>query len=145
MNYLDVYGIFYIEAVNKYKELLTSYPVLIYPDFNKPFLLTTDASVVSIGAVLSQGEVNSDRPVAYASTRVVSKVSYTIFLYPRGRQETSGIRRELSSGCGGSTVKFLSGRHDPFVSCNQATMELPLTPTADCEICSVIRFLTAKN
>ena len=47
--------------------------------------------------------------------------------------------------CGGHTVKFLSGCHDSFVSCNQNTMELSLTPAAICELRSVIRFLTAKN
>lgn len=42
-------------------------PILQYPDFDKEFLLTTDASNEGIGAILSQGEVGSDLPVAYAS------------------------------------------------------------------------------
>jgi len=29
-------------------------PILQYPDFTKPFLLTTDASGTAIGAILSQ-------------------------------------------------------------------------------------------
>lgn len=45
------------------KELLTNAPILVYPDFEKPFKLTTDASNVAIGSVLSQG----NRPVAYYS------------------------------------------------------------------------------
>jgi hypothetical protein len=49
------------------KEKLTTSPVLQYPDFTKPFLLTTDASGYAIGAVLSQGKVGQDLPVAYAS------------------------------------------------------------------------------
>lgn len=45
------------------KELLTNAPILAYPDFTKPFKLTTDASNVAIGGVLSQ----SNRPLAYYS------------------------------------------------------------------------------
>ena len=51
----------------KCKQLLTVDPVLIYPDFTKEFILTTDASDYAIGAVLSQGPVGKDRPIAYAS------------------------------------------------------------------------------
>ena len=49
------------------KNLLTNEPILQYPDFEKPFNLTTDASNYAIGAVLSQGPIGSDLPVAYAS------------------------------------------------------------------------------
>ena len=51
----------------KCKQLLMLDPVLIYPDFSKEFSLTTDASDYAIGAVLSQGPIGSDRPIAYAS------------------------------------------------------------------------------
>lgn len=54
------------------KHLLTSSDVLQYPDMSAPFILTTDASNFAIGAVLSQGTVGKDRPVAYAS-RTLSK------------------------------------------------------------------------
>lgn len=57
----------YIDAFNKCKELLTNAPLLQYPDYSKAFILTTDASNVAIGAVLSQGTVGNDKPVAYAS------------------------------------------------------------------------------
>lgn len=57
----------YIQAIEKCKQVLINAPILQYPDFNKPFILTTDASDVALGAVLSQGEIGSDKPVAYAS------------------------------------------------------------------------------
>lgn len=49
------------------KKILTSLPLLQYPDFTKEFILTTDASLHAIGGILSQGEVGKDLPIAYAS------------------------------------------------------------------------------
>jgi len=46
---------------------LTNEPLLQYPDFTRPFVLTTDASNDAIGAVLSQGPIGKDLPIAYAS------------------------------------------------------------------------------
>jgi len=57
--FLDCFGIC--------KNLLINEPILQYPDFSKPFNLTTDASNVALGAVLSQGPPGRDLPVAYAS------------------------------------------------------------------------------
>lgn len=53
----------YIEAFDKLKTLISTHPVLRYPDFEKQFTLTTDASNYAIGAVLSQ----EGHPVCYAS------------------------------------------------------------------------------
>lgn len=53
----------FIDAFHKLKRIITSPPILSYPDFNKKFVLTTDASNVALGAVLSQ----EDRPICYAS------------------------------------------------------------------------------
>jgi hypothetical protein len=49
------------------KTLLTTEPLLRYPDFTRPFVLTTDISNDAIGAVLSQGPVGKDLPIAYTS------------------------------------------------------------------------------
>ena len=51
----------------KIKQLLLREPILQYPDFNKEFLLTTDASEEGIGAILSKGKIGNDLPIAYAS------------------------------------------------------------------------------
>lgn len=53
----------YIEAFEKLKTLIVSHPILRYPNFEKQFTLTTDASNYAIGAVLSQ----EGHPVFYAS------------------------------------------------------------------------------
>ena len=43
-------------------------PILAFPDFNKPFLLETDASGRGLGAVLSQKQADGQyHPIAYAS------------------------------------------------------------------------------
>ncbi|GFX87454.1 retrovirus-related Pol polyprotein from transposon 297 [Trichonephila clavipes] len=47
------------------KEALTSSPILIYPQPDKPFILDTDASNESVGAVLSQEIDGQERVVAY--------------------------------------------------------------------------------
>ena len=49
--------------------ILTQEPVLQYPDFTKPLVhvLTTDASGFAIGAILSQGKIGQDKPIAFAS------------------------------------------------------------------------------
>jgi len=49
------------------KTLLTIEPSLQYPDFTRPFVLSTDASNDATGAVLSQGPIGKDLPIAYAS------------------------------------------------------------------------------
>uniref|UniRef100_A0A0A9XBE2 RNA-directed DNA polymerase n=1 Tax=Lygus hesperus TaxID=30085 RepID=A0A0A9XBE2_LYGHE len=57
----------YIKCFEQCKTLLTNDPVLKYPDFEKPFILNTDASGVALGAVLSQKFDNEIHPIAYAS------------------------------------------------------------------------------
>jgi hypothetical protein len=49
------------------KAKLTSQPILQYPDFSKEFILTSDASNAGLGAVLCQGPLGKDLPVAYSS------------------------------------------------------------------------------
>jgi hypothetical protein len=46
---------------------LTNTPLLQYPAFSKPFILTTDASGYAIDAILSQGKLGQYKPIAYAS------------------------------------------------------------------------------
>ncbi|KAL6416637.1 hypothetical protein ACFW04_013288 [Cataglyphis niger] len=49
------------------REALCTEPILQYPDFTKPFVVTTDASGHAIGGILSQGPIGKDLPIAYTS------------------------------------------------------------------------------
>ncbi|GFU59508.1 retrovirus-related Pol polyprotein from transposon 17.6 [Trichonephila clavipes] len=57
----------YEDSFLQLKEALTSSPILIYPQPDKPFILDTDASNESVGAVLSQEIDGQERVVAYWS------------------------------------------------------------------------------
>ena len=62
------------EAFQTLKRLLCSAPVLKGPDFNKPFILQTDASERGIGAVLSQlDEDQEEHPIAFFSRKLLSR------------------------------------------------------------------------
>ena len=63
-----VWGSEQIDAFDKLKQAMISTPVLAYPDWDKPFHMQTDASLVGAGAVLLQTQDdNKLHPVAYAS------------------------------------------------------------------------------
>lgn len=54
-------------AFNIIKQDLTQAPVLLLPDFNKPFRVQTDASKMGLGAVLTQEMEDGERIISYAS------------------------------------------------------------------------------
>lgn len=73
-------------SFEKLKRLLISPTILRYPDFTKEFILTTDASNVACGAILSQQHDNHDLPIAYASK------SFT-----KGESNKPTIEKELTA------------------------------------------------
>jgi hypothetical protein len=73
-------------AFNTLKQRLMSEPILQYPDFSRPFILTSDASNEDAGAVLSQGQVGSDLPIAFASRT-----------FNRAEKNYSTVEKELAA------------------------------------------------
>ncbi|PIK34653.1 hypothetical protein BSL78_28525 [Apostichopus japonicus] len=55
------------EAFRELKSKLTTAPVLGYPDFQRPYILEVDASLLGFGAVLSQQQETGRVVIAYAS------------------------------------------------------------------------------
>ena len=83
------------KAFVQIKHLLTSSPVLLIPDINKPFRIETDSSDFGVGAVLLQpsDDPNSTtwHPVAYES----KKLSSAERNYPAQERELLGIIHAL--------------------------------------------------
>ena len=59
-------------AFETLKERITTAPVLAYPDPDKPFIVTSDASGGAIGAVLSQDHGKGPQPIAFFSRKLKS-------------------------------------------------------------------------
>lgn len=56
------------ESFNQLKQLLSSVPVLVYPKFDREFVVEVDASLKGLGACLLQSDDDGKlHPVAYAS------------------------------------------------------------------------------
>lgn len=68
------------------KNSLLSPEILKYPDFEKPFCITTDASKIACGAVLSQDYNGTQLPIAFASKT-----------FTKGEANKSVIEQELTA------------------------------------------------
>ena len=66
------------EVVRILKDKIQSTPLLVFPDFDKPFLLVTDTSKKGLGAVLSQKQDDGCyHPIAFGSCSLMqSKKNY---------------------------------------------------------------------
>lgn len=104
-----------IKAFEKIKSTLISDDVILqYPDFNKEFVLTTDASDYAIGAVLSQ----NDRPISFIS-RTLSETEEN---YETAKKEMLAICWAVKTFkgylYGGTKVKIYTD-HEPLThDCN---------------------------
>src|SRR5436189_6241162 len=60
------------ESFQTLKEKLYTAPILAYPDFEKEFILYTDASGYALGAVLSQKEKDGNEHVVYYASKTLT-------------------------------------------------------------------------
>ena len=58
------------------KGCLTSFPILVLPDWSKPFIVDTNASDSGIGAVLSHLDDDGVEHVVYYASRLLSKAEH---------------------------------------------------------------------
>ena len=66
---------------------LATAPILLLPDFELPFVITTDASEATVGAILKQNQGRGLQPVAFASR----KLNSTEMRYSAYERELLGI------------------------------------------------------
>ena len=76
------------ESFDRLKEALTRCPVLAYPDYTKPFILETDASLKGLGAVLSQED-------DAGNFHIISYTSHMLNPYKRFMSNYSSAKLEL--------------------------------------------------
>lgn len=78
------------QAFQQLKQALLDQVALAHPDFDKPFLLSVDASSCGLGAVLSQipADGRTARPIAFAS----KSLSYAQSRYPAHRLEFFALK-----------------------------------------------------
>lgn len=92
------------EAFEALKHQLITHVTLKIPDFSQPFIISTDASSVACGATLSQGDIQSDRPIAFFSKAMSS-----------AQQKLPAIQQEILAMIEGINAfrPYLHGR--PFI------------------------------
>ena len=78
-----------LEAFDRLKAACLQAPILVFPDFDKPFLLEIDASRRGLGAILSQKQADGQyHPIAYAS-RVMNETEQR---YHSNKQELLALK-----------------------------------------------------
>ena len=76
---IEIFNFFVSDHLNRLKIALTAAPVLAYPDFSLEFILYTDASSHSLGAVLAQIQNGREVVIAYSS-RVLTAPEKNYFI-----------------------------------------------------------------
>jgi len=68
------------QAFESLKQVLTTTPVLCLPNYELPYVVTADASDITIGAVLSQDQGSGDQPIAFESRKLTpAELNYPIY------------------------------------------------------------------
>ena len=97
-------------------------PVLKLPDFERKFTVTTDASEVSVGAILQQDFGEGLQPICYESKKLNPAESR----YGAYERELLGIVWAV-----GKWRHYLSGRHFTIQTDHDSLKHLPNQPAAN--------------
>ena len=104
------------------KRSLVVAPVLRMPDFGRPFVVTTDASLVSVGAILEQDFGQGLQPVAYESRKLnPAETRYSAY-----ERELLGIVWAI-----GKWRHYLEGRHFIVQTDHSSLRHLPNQPSVN--------------
>jgi hypothetical protein len=90
-SFADRWGAAEQSAFEQLKSALSSPPVLLFPDFSKPFVLYTDSSEFAQGATLLQDQGKGEQPVCFTS----HKLSAAERNYGAGELELLAVVRAL--------------------------------------------------
>ena len=83
------------KAFQSIKEAMTTPPVLVFADFQAPFILHTDACIEGLGAVLCQLRDGKEQPIAYAN-RGLNKSERN---YPAYKLEVLALKWAIAEKC----------------------------------------------
>jgi len=68
------------KAFAQLKIAMSTAPVLVFPDFDRQFTLTTDASLVAVGGILQQDQGRGLQPIAYSSKKLnAAEIRYSAY------------------------------------------------------------------
>ena len=110
------------KAFNDLKMSLVVAPVLRIPDFDLPFVVTTDASLVSVGAILEQDFGQGLQPVAYESRKLnPAETRYSAY-----ERELLGIVWAI-----GKWRHYLEGKHFVVQTDHSSLRHLPNQPSVN--------------
>jgi hypothetical protein len=80
------------ESFDQFKKQFTKKPVLMMPDYSKPFQIQVDSLLFATGGILTQMDTNGDRhPCAYLSKSLTKEQKN----YDTGDRELLAIVRAL--------------------------------------------------
>ena len=107
------------KSFNRLKAAMVTAPVLQLPDFDREFVVTTDASEVSVGAILQQDHGNGLQPVCYESRKLnPAETRYSAY-----ERELLGITWAV-----GKWWHYLASRHFVIQTDHDSLKNLPNQP-----------------
>ena len=101
-------------SFNSLKVAMATAPILRLPDFNKQFVVMTDASDVAVGAILEQDFGSGLQPIAFASR----KLNATEMVFSL---RTRNARHRMGSGTMETLFPKSSSHHYTDRPCASAT------------------------